>query len=270
MRKKMIVVILGLTVLMAACAKPRIDTSSDETMKSSLASVRESLPENERAKFDESLQIVALSHLDFSSIIASGSSGVNLTETKVKQALAGKTAEEIIATADRITTERQEKERAQALTEIKELEDKQTRVQKAKIELTKFQVTRSRFYKVREMFIGDQPMIELTVKNGTSHPISRAYFVGTLASPGRAVPWLKEDFNYQISGGIEPGETTSWRLSPNMFMGNWGQVEAPKDAILTVEVVELEGSDGKTLFSTREFTPDDVERLAELKKKYKP
>lgn len=269
-RTKSIILALGFTLLLTACAKPRIDTSSDEAMKRSIAAVRESLPESERAKFDESLKIVALSQIDFSTMIATGSSGVNLTETKVKEVLAGKTADEIIATADRIITERQQKERAQALAEIKELEEKQAKAQKAKIELAKFQVIRSRFFKVRQMFLGDQPVIELSVKNGTAHPVSRAYFVGTLASPGRAVPWLKEEFNHQISGGLEPGETANWRLSPNMFLGGWSQVEAPKDAILTVKVVELEGVDGKPLFSSREFTADDAERLTELKKKYIP
>jgi len=270
MRTQSIILALGLTLLLTACAKPRVDTSSDEAMKRSIKAVRESLPENERAKFDESLQIVALSQVDFSTLIATGSSGVNLTEAKVKEVLAGKTAEEIIASADRIITERQQKERAQALAEIKELEEKQTKAQKAKIELAKFQVIRSRFYKVKQMYLGDQPMIEISVKNGTAHPVSWAYFVGTLASPGRAVPWLKEEFNYQISGGLEPGETANWRLSPNMFLGGWSRVEAPKDAIFTVEVVELEGAEGKPLFSSREFTTADAERLAELKTKYSP
>jgi len=270
MQTKSIILALGFTLLLTACVKPRVDTSSDETMKRSIKAARESLPENERAKFDESLKIVALSQIDFSDMIATGSSGVNLTETKVKEALAGKTAEEIIASADRIITERQQQEREQALTEIKELEEKRTKTQKAKIELAKFQVTRSRFYKVKQMYIGDQPVIEISVKNGTAHPVSRAYFVGTLASPGRAVPWLKEEFNYQISGGLEPGETANWRLSPNMFLGGWSQVEAPKDAVFTVEVVELEGVDGKPLFSSREFTTVDAERLAELKTKYRP
>ncbi|HOB54188.1 MAG TPA: hypothetical protein PKG76_15865 [Acidobacteriota bacterium] len=270
MRTKSIILALGMTLLLAACAKPRIDTSSDEAMKKSIATVRESLPEKDREKFDESLKIVAFSQMDFSTLVAAGSSGMNLTETKVKQVLAGKTAEEIIAAADRIVTERQQKERAQALNEIKELEEKQTQAQRAKIELAKFQVIRSRFYKVKEMFLGDQPVIELSVKNGTDYPVSRAYFVGTLASPGRAVPWLKEEFNYPISGGLEPGESANWRLSPSMFAGEWSRVEAPKDAILTVEVVELAGADGKSLFSSRAFTPDDAERLTELKKKYVP
>ena len=121
MRTQSIILALGLTLLLTACAKPRVDTSSDEAMKRSIKAVRESLPENERAKFDESLRIVALSQVDFSTLVATGSSGVNLTEAKVKEVLAGKTAEEIIASADRIITERQQKERAQALSEIKEL-----------------------------------------------------------------------------------------------------------------------------------------------------
>ncbi len=88
--------------------------------------------------------------------------------------------------------------------------------------------------------------------------------MGTLASPGRSVPWLKEDFNYSIPGGLEPGELADWTLVPNSF-GAWGTVKAPKDAILTVEVVRLDGPNGKTLFDSK-FDESKVERLTALKK----
>ena len=60
-----------------------------------------------------------------------------------------------------------------------------------------------------------KPIIELTVRNNTGHPVSRAYFEGVLSTPGRSVPWIKDSFNYQISGGLEPNEESTWRLAPN-------------------------------------------------------
>ena len=95
--------------------------------------------------------------------------------------------------------------------------------------LEKFEVKRSRFYKRKKgkYYITEEPIVELTVHNGTDAAISRVYFKGTLASPNRSVPWLQDDINYGISGGLEPGETITWYLAPNMF-SNWSTVKSPK------------------------------------------
>ncbi len=154
------------------------------------------------------------------------------------------------------------------MNEIKELEVKRQETLKAKEELKKFKVLRSRFYKRDQEYSSyDQPIIDLTVVNSTDKAVSRAYFEGTIASPDRSVPWHKDTFNYQISGGLEPGEEASWSLAPNMF-SDWGKVKAPSDAIFTVTVEQLDGADGKPLYSTMNFTEYDKKRLAELKKKY--
>ncbi len=44
-----------------------------------------------------------------------------------------------------------------------------------------------------------------------------------------------------------------------------GRVEVPPNAILTVEVEQLDGANGKPLFSTRVFSDQDAERLDKLK-----
>lgn len=128
-------------------------------------------------------------------------------------------------------------------------------------------MVKSRFYKHKSGYGRGQPVIELTVKNNTSIAVSRAYFEGTIASPGRSVPWLVKDFNYEIAGGLEPGEEVTWSLSPNMF-SDWGTIETSKDAIFTVTVEQLDGSDGESMYSTRAFSEYDQERLQQLKTKY--
>jgi hypothetical protein len=147
------------------------------------------------------------------------------------------------------------------------LETKRAKSESAREQLKKFKVVRSRFYKREQEFMGKQPIIELTVKNGTDQAVSRAYFEGTLASPDRSVPWHKDTFNYDISGGLEPGEEATWKLAPNMF-SDWGKVDAPPDAVFTVTVERIDGADGEAVYSTREFDESDRKRLAELKKKY--
>lgn len=256
-----------MAVLIAGCSDPKIDATTDESMKASIEKVRQSLPQDKRDSFDEALKILAFSQIDLKGLFAEGASGVGSTKGKMKDALNGKTGLQVIAEADRIKKERKEKERTQALNEIKELEEKQANAESAKSELAKFEVLRSRFYRRKEQFMGEQPIIELTVKNGTAQSVSRAYFKGTLASPNRSVPWLQETFNYKISGGLEPGEEAEWKLTPNMF-SDWGKVDALEDAILTVEVEQLDGADGEPLFSSRSFTERDATRLKKLKQEY--
>jgi len=254
-------------IMLAGCSDPKIDASSDESMKASVAKVRKSLPESKQKEFDEAMQVLAFSQIDMKDIFTQGATGIGNIKGKFQQLLDGKTGEQVIAQADRIRVERKERERQQALEEIRELESKRVDSENAREELKKFQVIRSRFYLREQQFIGKQPIIQLTVKNGTGQAVSRAYFEGTLASPNRSVPWHKDTFNYSISGGLESGEEATWNLAPNMF-SDWGKVDVPKDAVFTVTVEQLDGPDGKPIYSERVFSERDRERLGELKKQY--
>lgn len=266
MSKRIAIVFMLLPLFVVGCGEPRIDSSTDKSMKASIAKIRESLPQDKRAAFDKALQVIAFSQVDLKGLMTQGAPGVDATLGKVKDVLNGKTGLEVIAEAERVRKERKERERQKAVSEIKKLEERRAKAEGAKSELAKFKVIRSRFYKQKTQFM-EKPVIELTVRNETAQPISRAYFKGTLASPNRAVAWLRETFNYKIPGGIEPGEKAAWKLSPNMF-GSWGTVKAPKDAILTVEVEQLDSADGKPLFSARVFSEHDAMRLEKLKQEY--
>src|SRR5690606_35253859 len=164
---------------------------------------------------------------------------------------------------------REAKEREQALQEIAELEKKQQKAKSDAEALKKFEVLRSRFSQHYDRYsIRAQPRIDLSLKNGTDHAVARVFALGTIATPGRTVPWLKEEFNFSISGGVEPGETYNTVLEPNMF-SDWGKIDPPADAIFTVEIVELEGNDDIALLSSRSFSEFDQERLEELKKSFR-
>ena len=271
------VVALALT----GCAEPKIDTSTPESTQTSIAKVRESLPQDKRAEFDAGLQAVMASQIDVTAILfqslSPGGPSVSDYEAKFKKAINGKTGNEIIAEAKRIKDERENKkadeavkakddQRIRDLVKISDLEQKRADYLVAQGQLKNFEVSRALVYKPTDALerLSNPVVIELTVKNGTPKPISRAYFTGTLASPGRAVPWHKEDFNYTIPGGLEPGEQAAWKLAPS-FLSNWQKVEAPTDAVLTVTVNRLDGADGKSLYSTAIFDSTDEVILAGLK-----
>jgi PBP1b-binding outer membrane lipoprotein LpoB len=267
MKANICLAVFLLAVFLGACNKPTVDTSSDESMKASIAAVRESLSTAKKAKFDDAIKQLAFDQLDFKSLFTLGATGVDSVTARMKSAINGKTGDQIIAEAAQLTVKREQNQKEQALVEIKELEEKERKAAADRKHLEKFQVIRSRFYTTKQEFFGEQPIIELTVRNGTPQAISRAFFKGTLASPNRNVPWHEDTFNYSIAGGLEPGEEAKWKLSPNMFSG-WGKTNAPVDAVFTVTVERLTGADGKTLYSSDQFGEREKDRLAQLKQKY--
>ena len=254
-------------IFATGCGEPTIDASSDESMKTSVDKIRETLSDSKQKEFDDAMKVIAFSGIDIKDFFAESATNSGNLEREMRQSLDGKTGAQVIDEAERINSERKKQERKQALSEIQELELKRTNSDIAQDKLKKFKVERSRFYFREQEYSGKEPIIELTVLNGTDQAISRAYFEGTLISPNRSIPWIKDTFNYSISGGLEPGERASWTLAPNMY-SDWGKVDAPSDAVFTVIVEQLDGANDEPIFSIRDFSEEDEERLNELKKKY--
>ena len=249
-----------------ACSAPKIDTSTDETLKKSIVRARESLPEDQRARFDEAVIVLALKDVAGQGLLALAAQSPAQLQAQAAAKLSGKTAAEIVAEADAIIAPRKAAERTQALAEIKELDAKKAGALAARAQLAKFEVTRSRFRMLPRESVGPKPLIELLVKNGTGAAVSRAYFRGTVASPGRVVPWIEEDFSFESAGGLEPGEVGDWTIEPNQY--KWRQTAVPKDAVMTVEVVRLDSADGKVLYDSS-FDEADAKRLESLKASFK-
>ena len=113
-------------------------------------------------------------------------------------------------------------------------------------------------------FIGLETTIILSVLNGTAHTVKRAFFSSEAVSDGREVPWIQEEFNHSIPGGLAPGERATWRLQPNMFSGSWNSVRVPRDARFVVQVTKLVGPDDLPLWGGAQFTPGDQRVLDSL------
>ena len=265
MRQKLtsILFMLPLLMLLAACNDPVLDATSEETIKTSVEKMRAVMDEAGKEKLSSALQVLAFSQLDFGSIFAGKAAPEKMLQSSL-QKYHGQTAKQIIASADGIIAERKKEQVKQAISEIAEIEEKIKGAQDSQDMLAKVEVVKSRFYKKKSSFT-TQPVIDLTVKNGTDKAISHIYFEGVLASPNRSVPWLKDTFNYEIKGGLEPGETADWSLAPNMF-SEWGETKAPKDAILTVRVTRLDDADGKEFANSEGASDETKERFEKLKK----
>lgn len=264
---KRIVLLGALVAVLAGCGEKKLDGSSEEAFKNSIGEAALALPEAQRAKFREDLSLIAMSRIDLGSIMSGKQPPQSIIDS-TRQELNGKTAAQVMEQASAIRLEREEREKKQALTEIQELIGKINKAEEAKKQLQTFSVSKSRFYLKDEKYSNyKKPIIELSVKNGTSQAISRAYFKATIASPGRSIPWFTNTFNYEIPGGLEPGETANWTLAPNQF-SDWGKVDAPADAVFTVEVYRLDGADQKALYDAEGLTDVALKRLQALQQKY--
>lgn len=146
--------------------------------------------------------------------------------------------------------------------EIDKLEQKKTESEKARENLKLFQVVQARA-RLEKRGSRKQWVRELVVKNGTDQAVSRAYFRGTLQSAGRQTPWLTDTFNQKVKGGLEPGEQAEWKIAVGRT-DRWKEVEESPDLSYTVEVVRLDGPNGKPIMKA-DFSEDDQKRLDMLK-----
>lgn len=260
---------IAVMVLLAGCGEPVVNTSTEANMETSIEKVRNALPVERRAKFDEALQVISFNQFDFGSMLseafAGGQPNMDRAVTNIHAMIEGRTGEEIIQLADKVVRERAQRECTQATGEIGELLAQKETADAAAHELDAFVVSRSRYSMQTSSFL-TYPVLELTVLNGTPHAISFAYFEGTLASPGRAVPWHQDQFGYRIPGGLEPGEEATWRLTPGH--SGWNDLKRDDNAVFTVTVQRLDGADGERLYPSVEFSERDERRLKELETRF--
>lgn len=129
--------------------------------------------------------------------------------------------------------------RAQAEEAQRVRAEQQIILQSVKISSPRFAYQNSGF--------SDQPIISFTISNQGTIPIRRIFMHGKVQTPGRAIPWVDADFNYEFPGGLEPKETQTLNLAPNMF-SDWGKVpkEAAKGTVLDLTLTGFEDASAKT------------------------
>jgi hypothetical protein len=241
----------------------RINTSSPDAYKASIAAIEKNMSAAEKAEFEQALFSLAMGSLvsDSDNPFASLSALASATPEKVMASIGpkinGKTGKDII----RLSLDAQiERADTQIATLSKEVKDASAEFEAAKGLLGAIKVENAKFYwDTSNQFI-DQPTIALKITNAGQIPLSRVYFHGLLETPGRSIPWVSDTFNYEIAGGLEPNESQSLALEPNMF-SDWGKAPKDrKDLVLTVTLTNFEGADHKQLISL------DATELAEKQK----
>lgn len=262
MKHALVVTMLAAALTLGGCS-PKIDGSSEEAFRSSVERIANKLDEDKKEEFAEAIMVIGMSSIKVGSLFAGMQDPDDLV-SEMRTEVDGLTADQVISKARDIRQKHKDRERGQALDEIKELLTQKQAAADAADGLQNFKVIRSRYLTGRGYF-GSDSAFEITVRNDTDHPISRAHFQATLASPDRAVPWKTGEFNYSIPGGLEPGEQKTWTLDPSF---EWGRVDAPKDAILTIVPTRLDDAKGEPLYDAEQFGEAEAERLAALQKRF--
>jgi hypothetical protein len=270
----MLRIAIAVFILLAACARAELtlDASSKAAMERSLAAMVEGMDAAQKEKLGDAV-VARLLAAAFRERDADAARRT-LHGLTAAQLLAGESAAAPQSPADQSpaavasAAQREAQQRAERAAklaaDIEALVAKQTAAAQAKEQLAQFRVLASTFA-FEESDFDRSPTIELHVRNDTAHPIARVYFDAVLATPGRSVPWVDTRFNYEIPGGLEPGEQATWRLAPNRF-DDWGRAPADRDdMVLAVVPYRVDGADGKALYDARQFDADDDKRLRKLR-----
>ena len=254
-------------LVLVGCSDPRVDTSSMPAAVVSIEKVRESLPTYKRDEFDTALKIIAMS--SFNGIDLFNPQRMNAAEIaeSANAYMHGLTGDEIIERADKMLRQRRAREREQALRTLNRLEAKQDSAQRAQEHLAQISIDNARYYISTSPYGALEPVLELTVTNGSDHAVAELMLHGVLKSPNREVAWVDETFYYAISGGLAPGESATWSLAPNRF-GPWGNDQIPRNAALTLTLLGVNSSEGEPLWDAPALTDNEAERLEELRAEY--
>ena len=254
-------------LVLVGCSDPKVDTSSMPAAVVSIEKVRESLPTYKRDEFDTALKIIAMS--SFNGIDLFNPQRMNAAEIaeSANAYMHGLTGDEIIERADKMLRHRRAREREQALRTLNRLEAKQDSAQRAQEHLAQISIDNARYYISTSPYGALEPVIELTVTNGSEHAVAELMLHGVLKSPNREVAWVDETFYYVISGGLAPGESATWSLAPNRF-GPWGNDQIPRNAALTLTLLGVNNSEGEPLWDAPALTDNEAERLEELRAEY--
>ena len=236
-----------------------LDCSSDSAFEASLEAINANLDSSIHEELAEAILYLALEDVNNLFVGLEMMGNRSAIRSNLEGIASGLTGREIIELSD-------SKQRAKDISSLKsnirgdkrkigELESTIISL-KAQLDSMKlnenglklFTISNSKFFWETEGYL-PQPKIEFTFTNGSKISLSRIYCDGVLHTPSRTIPWVKDSFNFEISGGIEPDETLTWIISPNSY-GDWGNAPKNRDDMeLSLIVFKVDGPSGKTLYS---------------------
>jgi hypothetical protein len=259
--KKVGLVLLA-AMLMAGCGQ-RVNTSSPDAYGKSIEAMVKDLSADKQAELKDSLIAITFNTAEPETGIWSQAEPTAPVFLGAKDKINGLTADQIIKLGyetriklldqkiadDAASAQRYQAARAKVADVFQgvKIDNAQYRVDKGALDI-------------------ERPQIMLHITNGSKRPIKTIDVRGVLTSPGRAVPWVSSAFNYEFPGGLEPGESQSLTLEPNMF-DDWKAQDSfshRTDLHLDLTLINAAGADGTKLID--ETMVDDKTATAEATK----
>lgn len=263
MCNKIMIFVLAAIMLAACSSDLKFDASSLETSKESVNRLKSALPESQRPEFEKAIQTI----LPGKSQASDPASELTEMSEEVRLSLDGKNAAQIIAEASRVKNERERQAQSLEKQELETLEAKYKSFIEAGEQLSRFKVLSSRFYFIKNDMQEAKPVIEMKVKNETSFAVYSVHFECGLTGLGTQTNAERAKLQYDIPGGLQPGQMSNWHFSPDAF-SDWSNVKVSKRSGLNISIIRIDGPAGNSLFAAQELSEQDVKRLAELKQKY--
>lgn len=261
--KRYVVSVLGAALLLAGCS-PKINTDNPKDYASSIAKITAEMSDDEKADFREAMLAILF---DGSRTSSGALEGTDLSAPLFMAAgdrIKGKTAPQIIKLGLETKIAALDGDIKQVVADVQRM---QKQIDQHKAVFDNIHLDNARYFITNDYII--KPALAFKVTNNSKIPIARIFVHGLLTSPGRTIPWVSDNFNYEFSGGLEPGESQHLDLAPNMF-GAWkvdDRYSRRDDLKLELTLVNVEDASGKRLL---DGDPGDTkkkqEELKELEK----
>ncbi|MAN63173.1 MAG: hypothetical protein CMI60_14645 [Parvibaculum sp.] len=277
-----ILVAVGLFLTACFQAEPKLDASSEERFNESMRAVSDSLNPEIRERFAKSLFAIALNpNGDEKPVLAqlvelanNNDNSSNMIFLRAGAIVDRKTGMQVIALADQRRLENYKRQLSALNDEIETLQEDldaaKTRAEESERILNAISISGALYYWNNDRYLRS-PAIDFNIENNGSFAIKRIFAHGVVETPGRSIPWIDEDFNYEFTGGLEPGESKALSLAPNQF-GSWGKAELKDrtDLVMSITLLDLENAAGEKMVNPRGAlsVPEiqsNLERKLELK-----
>lgn len=252
---------LSLTILccllLAGCnSDPVFDLSSWDAYQRSTASIKSKLTDGDARRLDvaldylltESLPRNTINGVGFNAMLSSSQVGPHTTLNLLKPKIESRSATTVIADlATRLSADISSAEaRLQSVGNIAEA-----------VEI----VAPSYYWKSSGYY--SRPIIEFAVRNNGNIAISRVYLDCFLVTPNRSIPWARQQYVQNFTGGLEPREKRDLTV-PSAGQWNDPQLKDLVNAELKVVVLNFADANGRLIIPVDRYRLDQERKIRSL------
>lgn len=234
--------------LLGGCGPPTLDTTSLEKLQLSIAEMQELLEPADQERFQEALKYLAGGVTPADAVADPALEPLLLG---VFRPLENRAAEALISQA-------YARRAGQVREIVAELETRRDAAVEVRSELSRLRLSRALVFKRNRGFL-QWPVIQLEATNGAAETVHLIRLRASLLAAGEPEPWMLEDIDRLVMGGLAPGASEIWRIEPEQQ--EWIQLIDPHPNVsFSLEVTGLYGLGGRVLAET-DWTAVEAHRL---------